>query len=142
MKLCMIIDGYGAAQPLPRAFNARGYACVHVKTTPLLDHLYRGRFNPDDYLLTLDYDGNPDRLIATMSDWCRGRGHAVSFAIPGMEPGVELADLVSERLGIPQRNGTALSAARRNKYLMHETLRAAGVPSIKQGKSKELASLM
>lgn len=142
MKVCVIVDGYGAAQPLPRAFNERGFACVHVKTTPRLDPLYRGRFNPEDYALVLDYSGNPDELAEDIIAWASAKGHQIAVAIPGMEPGVELADLLSEKLGLDRRNGTALSAARRNKFLMHETLKAAGVPSIKQFKSKELAPLL
>eukprot|EP01031_Cornospumella_fuschlensis_P046502 gene46502-56942_t len=41
----------------------------------------------------------------------------------GAETGVELADMLSERLNL-RTNGTALSEARRNKYVMGETVRA------------------
>lgn len=45
--------------------------------------------------------------------------------IPGAETGVELADQLSSRLGL-RSNGTSQSIARRNKYYMGETVRAAG----------------
>lgn len=45
--------------------------------------------------------------------------------IPGAETGVELADQLSSRLGL-RSNGTTQSIARRNKYYMGETVRAAG----------------
>lgn len=47
--------------------------------------------------------------------------------IAGGEIGVELADALSEALGLAT-NGTALSAARRDKYTMIEAVKAAGVP--------------
>ena len=51
--------------------------------------------------------------------------------IAGAETGVELADQLSERMGLTT-NGTALSEARRNKYVMGETIRAAGIRAVKQ----------
>lgn len=49
----------------------------------------------------------------------------------GGEVGVEFADRLSEALGL-LTNGTTLSAARRDKYLMIETLRAAGLNAADQ----------
>lgn len=51
--------------------------------------------------------------------------------IAGAETGVELADALSERLGL-MTNGTAMSEARRNKYIMGETVRNAGIRAVKQ----------
>ncbi|RYH31113.1 ATP-grasp domain-containing protein [archaeon] len=53
--------------------------------------------------------------------------------LPGAETGVELADQLSSRLGL-RSNGTQQSIARRNKYVMGETVRAAGVRAVKQAK--------
>lgn len=54
----------------------------------------------------------------------------------GAESGVELADRISERMGL-RTNGIALSEARRNKYVMGETVRRAGVRAVKQLRSAE-----
>jgi biotin carboxylase len=51
--------------------------------------------------------------------------------LAGAETGVELADQLSERMGLVT-NGTALSEARRNKFVMGETIRAAGIRAVKQ----------
>ena len=51
--------------------------------------------------------------------------------LPGAETGVELADTLSEVLHL-RTNGTALSEARRNKYVMGETIRSAGLRAVKQ----------
>lgn len=45
--------------------------------------------------------------------------------LPGAETGVELADQLSHHLGL-RSNGIEKSLARRNKYIMGETVRSAG----------------
>mmetsp|Transcript_2629 Transcript_2629/g.2785 ORF Transcript_2629/g.2785 Transcript_2629/m.2785 type:complete len:536 (+) Transcript_2629:26-1633(+) len=55
----------------------------------------------------------------------------VKHILAGAETGVELADQLSEYLGLLS-NGTTLTEARRNKYVMGETVRAAGVRAVKQ----------
>ena len=49
----------------------------------------------------------------------------------GAETGVALADELSEHLQL-RSNGTAQSEARRNKYLMGEAVRDAGIRAAKQ----------
>jgi phosphoribosylamine-glycine ligase len=50
----------------------------------------------------------------------------VSFVFPGSEPGVNLADTLSERLKVPS-NGTALSPCRRDKVCMQQRLTECGL---------------
>jgi hypothetical protein len=57
--------------------------------------------------------------------------YRIVAVIAGSEPGVELADKLSHRLRL-RTNGEELSAARRNKYLMGEAVRAAGIRAVKQ----------
>jgi len=58
-------------------------------------------------------------------------GLHIVAVLPGAETGVELADALSEALQL-RTNGTALSEARRNKYVMGETIRSAGLRAVKQ----------
>ncbi|KAF0688577.1 Aste57867_19822 [Aphanomyces stellatus] len=51
--------------------------------------------------------------------------------LAGCETGVTLADHVSDRLGLAT-NGAAGAVARRNKYVMGEQIRAAGLRAVKQ----------
>jgi hypothetical protein len=51
--------------------------------------------------------------------------------IPGGETGVELADRLSNRMGL-RTNGETASLARRNKFYMGEAVRNAGVRAVKQ----------
>ena len=73
-----------------------------------------GFSNVDDMLKTLS--ALPAKMVAVLA---------------GAETGVELADQLSERMGL-MTNGTALSEARRNKFVMGETIRAAGIRAVKQ----------
>mmetsp|Transcript_8770 Transcript_8770/g.13114 ORF Transcript_8770/g.13114 Transcript_8770/m.13114 type:complete len:567 (-) Transcript_8770:1551-3251(-) len=55
----------------------------------------------------------------------------VVAVMAGAETGVELADELATRMGL-LTNGTSLSEARRNKFIMGETVRNAGVRAVKQ----------
>ena len=55
----------------------------------------------------------------------------VEAVLAGAETGVELADELSSYLGV-RTNGTLLSEARRNKYVMGETIRSAGIRAVRQ----------
>jgi biotin carboxylase len=55
----------------------------------------------------------------------------VIAVLPGAETGVELADQLSYHLRL-RTNGIEKSLARRNKYVMGETVRNAGVRAVKQ----------
>jgi biotin carboxylase len=68
-----------------------------------------------------------DEILKSLSDLSA----PVVAILAGAETGVELADQLSERMGLVT-NGTALSEARRNKYVMGETIRAAGIRAVKQ----------
>jgi biotin carboxylase len=58
----------------------------------------------------------------------------VVAVVAGAETGVELADQLSEKMNL-RTNGTAHGDARRNKYVMGETIRAAGIRAMKQVKA-------
>ena len=69
--------------------------------------------------------------VSEMALYLKNLEWPVIAVIAGAETGVELADQLSEVMGLTT-NGTALSEARRNKYVMGETVRAAGVRAVKQ----------
>lgn len=61
----------------------------------------------------------------------------ITAVFAGAETGVILSDMLSEILGL-RTNGTALSEARRDKYIMGETVRRAGVRAVKQFVSSKI----
>ncbi|MGW1617791.1 ATP-grasp domain-containing protein [Streptomyces sp. NPDC002172] len=130
-KTVVIVDGYSNAASLVTAFARRGYASTHVLSTPEpRPAMIPPR--PEDYRGWLVC---PD---AAAVDQVVDQLHALDpvAVLAGQEPGVPLADMLSERLGLAT-NGTALSTARRDKYEMIETLRAAGIRCADQFKTDD-----
>ncbi|WP_326617632.1 ATP-grasp domain-containing protein [Streptomyces decoyicus] len=128
-----LVDAYTSAKYLPPEFSALGADLVHVQSTTALMpsmpapdlSVYRANIVHEDVETTV----------------ARLERYAPVCVIAGQEPGVLLADVLSERLGLTT-NGTALSEARRDKYRMIEVLRSAGLHCADQftsGDAEELA---
>ncbi|GGV19836.1 hypothetical protein GCM10010260_69780 [Streptomyces filipinensis] len=119
----VLVDAYGTGNYLPAAFNRLGVEVIHVQSSaePIT------RMQPWDraaYLDQLVYaaDGSTERTLKEIEP---------RFVLPGQEPGVLLADRLSEALDV-RTNGTTFSDARRDKYKMIETVSAAGLRTARQ----------
>lgn len=120
-----IVDTYAPTRRLAPLFRAAGYGCVRVQSTVDVPAIYQSSFSLDDYVANIVHSGSVEETLRELGEY---RPVAV---LAGGEIGVELADVLSERLGLAT-NGTALSAARRDKYTMIETVRAAGLHTAQQ----------
>jgi biotin carboxylase len=129
-RLGAIVDGYSTGSHLAPRFAVLGAPCVHVESAPPTP-FYARSFRPADYVAHLAHRGDLGRTLVEL------RELDVAFVVAGAEPGVPLADALSEGLGLPS-NGTALSAARRDKHAMGEALRRAGVPAVEQLRTAEV----
>ncbi|MEU0603868.1 ATP-grasp domain-containing protein [Streptomyces sp. NPDC006393] len=121
----VIVDAYSTARHLTPLFRARGHTCVHVQSTPTVPAVYAPSFRPGDFAAHVVHTGD---LAATLAAVAR---HEPVALLAGIESGVELADTLAESLGL-RGNGTALSPARRDKFRMTETVKAAGLPGAEQ----------
>lgn len=122
----VLVDVYRQARLIAPQFRAAGFDCVRVQSTPEIPLVYRAGGVPlDDFTDNIVID---DDVSVTVERVAKHRPLAV---IAAGESGVELADLLSARLGLPT-NGVRLSAARRDKFAMVEALAAAGVPGPRQ----------
>ena len=133
-KTCVIVDAYSAGNLLAPEFRERGLRCVHVQSTPEIWPIFLPSFKRGDFEANLKFDGDLKRLVDEL------RRIRPSVILAGTETGVELADRLAEALALPG-NGTAKSAARRNKYLMIEACRDAGLPVALQCKSASAEEL-
>lgn len=119
----VLVDAYSTGNYLPAAFRRRGVDVIHLQSTP---HLMPSMLAParDSYrdLLVLDTEQTTVKEL---------RAIAPLFVVAGQEPGVPLADRLSELLGL-RSNGSALSSARRDKHEMIEVVRAAGLAAADQ----------
>jgi biotin carboxylase len=116
-----LTDPYAGGVALAEYCRLQGTVChaVHSRGRQIPE-VFRSSYRPELFTSELWYDGDVNALA------CRLRDRGIRAGIVGTETGVELNDALTERLGLAT-NGTALSAARRNKFLMIEQLRAAGL---------------
>jgi hypothetical protein len=126
----VLVDTYGpSASRLAPAFGDAGYLPIRVQSTTETPKAFHERPDPFPYQDTFIYRGSLDETVEAISPF-----HPVAV-IAGCEPGVELADALSEALhpltGAPT-NGTLLSSARRNKYLMIEQIKQHGLRGAEQ----------
>lgn len=126
MKSCIIVDAYRFSEDYVRYFDKKAVKCIHVQSSPLIiPNLAKlSTYNPNTYIANFIYDGNLEILLEKL------RQYNPEAVIAGMESGVILADILSDKLGV-KSNDLAKSAARRNKYEMAEALTVANVPCMK-----------
>merc|ERR1712151_1039553 len=83
---------------------------------------------------TITHSGSlAPEAIAETSAKLRHMGYNIVACVAGAECGVEVGEALADSLGL-RGNGTTLSAARRNKYLMGERVRECGLRAVKQMK--------
>ncbi|WP_428961613.1 GNAT family N-acetyltransferase [Micromonospora fluostatini] len=131
----VVVDGYSSGARLPGVLRERGWQCVHVLSSPDLSPYFLRTFNADDYLDLVTFTGD---VAATVAELARHRPAAV---LPGSESGVIVADLLADALGLPG-NSPESSLARRDKYEMHNRLKAAGLRSINHYLAHDLDGLV
>jgi len=129
----VVVDAYSTGARLAPRFAAAGLPVVHVQSSPVLPEFYARAFRAGDFVENVVHEGDLEATAARVA------AHDPAFVVVGAEPGVPLADALSERLGLPS-NGSALSAARRDKNAMSEALRAAGLRTAAALKTGEAAA--
>ena len=115
-----IIDPFASGAWLAPDFSARGIECIAVRSTASIPEVFATSFIPGDFVEVIQHEGDVVRTANSLRD------HDVRFALAGCELGVELSDALSDRLCFPS-NGAAGSPARRDKFLMAEKVRNAGL---------------
>ncbi|MES5485227.1 ATP-grasp domain-containing protein [Bradyrhizobium sp. INPA03-11B] len=128
---CAIVDAYSTGRYLPEEFSCYGIGTVHLMSAAEVPPVFCSHFDATlyDEVIRPNERMTEEELVEYHLEALRCR--EVEFIIAGCETGVELADSLSERLGLPS-NGTTRSAARRDKSRLSEALSSAGVRSIRQ----------
>ncbi|RKE17925.1 biotin carboxylase [Streptomyces sp. TLI_171] len=125
MKHVVLVDPYAPARGLPPAFLAAGYRCVRLQSTPEVPLVYRGPLDLDGYVANVVHRGDVGQTLAELAEY------QPVAVLTGSELGVELADEISELLGLDS-NGSKLSETRRDKFRMIEQVAAAGLRAPRQ----------
>ncbi|MFG2332166.1 ATP-grasp domain-containing protein [Streptomyces sp. NPDC048604] len=124
----MIIDAYSTGRYLPDALRRHGVSCTHVQSSPEVPDFFAKSFPaeafPASERLVYDETGldgaNLDALVTEL------RARNPAFVVAGSENGVDLADTLTARLGLPGNTFDA-RRPRRDKYEMAAAVRAHGL---------------
>ncbi|POM72594.1 Hypothetical protein PHPALM_10661, partial [Phytophthora palmivora] len=137
----VVVDPYSTGMTMAQKVLERGYLCVCVYSDTLEVTQERIAHVPKDlaskFLAIIYHDGEVERrdetqaLQDTAAALRRVKNVDIIGIFAGAETGVLLADKLSEHFKLTT-NGTSGSAARRNKYLMGEKVRAAGLRAVAQ----------
>lgn len=128
----VVVDAYSTGSRLAPRFAAAGLPVVHVQSSPRQPEFYLRGFRAGDFVENVVHEGDLEATAARVA------AHEPAFVVVGAEPGVPLADALSERLGLPS-NGSELSRARRDKGAQTDALRAAGLRSAEALRTAEAA---
>ncbi|MFJ5233204.1 ATP-grasp domain-containing protein [Kitasatospora sp. NPDC088391] len=134
MKHVVLVDPYAPARGLPPAFLEAGYSCVRLQSTAEIPEVYRGPLDLSGYVTNVVHRGDVEETARLLAAY---RPEAV---LTGSELGVELADELSELMGLDS-NGAKLSAARRDKFQMIEQVASAGLRTPRQVHTADEAEL-
>jgi hypothetical protein len=124
-RLAAIVDPYASGMHLAGELARLDVDCLAVQSQPLVPEVFRSSFRPEDFVDTLLHTGDPASTSARLAE------REVALVIAGCELGVELADALSEALGLPG-NGPARREARRHKGRMADAFREAGLRTPEQ----------
>lgn len=120
-EVCVIVDAYSSGSFLPAAFHANGLPTVHVRNRVEEYGPYAQLEPPPGVIDVLDFDGSLEDVAKRLDTY------RVSHAIAGSESGVEVADRLADLLDVSTSNGIKLTTAKREKALMVDVLRDAGI---------------
>jgi hypothetical protein len=130
----IVVDTFSTGAMLCDLLYSKGFKVIRVLSgdlQDLLDMVPDGLDFSFEATFILNESIEPEVAINDIIQGVKDLKFPVIAVLAGAETGVELADQLSERMGLIT-NGTALSEARRNKFVMGETVRAAGVRAVKQ----------
>jgi biotin carboxylase len=131
----VIVDPYSSGALLGEALAARGAACVAVESTPTLPSSMKSHFDPAVFQETSRHTGDLDATSQAV------RRFEPSHVVAGFESGVELAEALAAKLGVPG-NVPELGAARRDKFLMAEAVRHSGLRAARQFQASDVDRLI
>jgi biotin carboxylase/glycosyltransferase involved in cell wall biosynthesis len=130
-----VVDPFDAGYLLAQELVRREYSCTGVVSGEYIDSEITEKCPPGFLANAIRHRGNVAETAAAL------RSEGIGCVLPGCETGVNLCDALSEALDFCS-NGIALSAARRNKFLMAEAVRNKGTAVPEQIYSERLEELM
>jgi biotin carboxylase len=131
----VIVDPYSEGAMLAEALRARGVKCVAIESSLEIPKSMRSRFNSGVFWDIVQHDADFEQTLYAV------KRYQPTYVVAGCESGVELAEKLGNKLGLPT-NGATLREARRDKYLMTEAARAHGLRTAVQFLSNDIDEII
>lgn len=137
-RVVVIVDPISSGAPLAAEFVGKT-DIIRVDTCAELAGHVNPRFKNIDYKYQVQFDENEavfEKAVTKVAEdilrYCQQNDVPSPFAcIAGCECGVQVAELLAYLLGVPT-NDSSCSEVRRDKYLMGERVRDAGLRAVEQ----------
>ncbi|MEU0739298.1 ATP-grasp domain-containing protein [Streptomyces sp. NPDC006134] len=130
--ILVVVDPFSSGTVFARrAKELHGMRSVAVVTSDSLPAALTAHYAPDDFIGEVRFT-TAEETARRVESLCGGRPDAV---ICGSEPGVEAYDALASHWGL--RPNTGPSQVRRDKFLMQERLREAGIRHIRQHRAPD-----
>ncbi len=134
-KTVALVDPLSTGVHLAPEFASRGWTAIAVLSSSKIPAAFAKGFRPADFPEIITHAGDLDATAAELAAF------EPDFVLAGTEHGVELADALASRLGLPG-NGTELSRCRRDKFAMAERIREAGIPAAASIATESVAEMI
>lgn len=134
-RLVAIVDPYSSGSLFAPEFWKHGFDCVMVQSADTVQPIYRSYRESRNFVRSILHGGSVAATAAQLRKW------NTRYVLAGCEAGVMLADSLNEHLGLVS-NGTCLSEARRNKFLMAKTVESFGLRVPAQFCSSNLTDIL
>lgn len=138
----VVVDPYSSGRFLVYELKERRLPIICVRSSLKLSAYFMKSFDSHKsyFAEVINYEDLKD--VADLKAHIEKLPYKIVGVFGGSEPGVELADRLSELMGMPTSNGTELLEARKDKAEMQERLRKCGVRAAEQFKSGNLDELV
>ncbi len=126
-RLVIIVDAYGPGKYYATSFKQKGVLCFHLQGTPEpLPRLTAVDISLFDGALV--HYGNLEDTVAQIEQLVKTHDAQLLGILPGVEPGVTLADKLTAEFNI-KSNGLTKALARRNKFFMAQEISKHNLPA-------------
>src|SRR5215216_4993447 len=123
----VLAEPFSSASLLPPVLRAEGLSPVAIIDSALPGIGALTAFSGDEYEAVIDHHGDVDGTIAQI----RALGPTVGV-VPGTDRVEPLCGQLAAALTPDRQNVPSLAMARRNKYVSHRAVAAAGLPILRQ----------
>jgi len=137
----VVVDPYSSGKYLLADLATQNMPIIAVRSTRMMAQQFLKSHEANQHFFAAFLEFDEMKGLSQLVTALDALPYQVLAVVPGCEPGVELANLLSHELNLPTTNPVDLLPARTDKAEMQEALRQNGVPAAKQFKSGDLAEL-